>query len=150
MLEFGIKAPSEAVFWQSWVDAGICTEAGVFHPDYQEIQITAGSWSGVIVKTPAVYDAEGNEITPAETVPGWHCNARVYGALEAEMTYGLEPYDAEGNLKSVFDRTWAINIFQLTWHEADPETGYPAGYSNSSGVMYADMRDFSSPSNVWQ
>lgn len=156
MIEFGIKAPSETVFWQSWVDAGIVRQGDpeknepsyVFNDDYREIQLTAGVWDGVITKPTGEVDEEDNPVY--ETVPGWHCNARVYGSLEAEMTYGLDPYDENGVLKNVFDRTWAKEIFQLTWQDADPVSGFPAGYKNSAGVVYADMRDFSSPSNGWQ
>lgn len=133
MIVFGIWSPDEATFWQSWITAGICSAPYVFNADYQEVQVTAGSWGGQI-----------------EGVDGWHCNARVWGALEAEMTYGLDQYDAQGNLKDVFDRTWAPQIFQLTEQEADETTGFPAGYRNNSGVTYCDYSHFSSPSNVWQ
>ena len=153
IISFAIWAPDEATFRKSWITAGILLdEPGyVFSPEYPSVEITATQgWSGVIVKTPAVLDEAGNVITPAVTIPGWHCNTRVTGPLVAEMTHGIEQYDAEGNLKDVFDRTWATNIFGLTWREADPETGFPAGYRNETGVCYADLAGIATPANVRQ
>ena len=84
-------------------------------------------------------------------VSGWHCNVRVTnsGGLVDEMTYGLPQTDESGNLLNVFDRTWAVNIFQLSEQPADPETGFPAGYRNATGVTYCDARDISTPENTW-
>ena len=153
-IEFAIWAPDEATFRHSWIDAGILlNEPGyVFAPEYAgSVEITATQgWSGTIVKTPAVLDEAGNIVTPAVTVPGWHCNARVTGRLAAEMAYGIEQHDAEGKLKNVFDRTWATNIFALTEQPADPVTGFPAGYRNNTGVTYADLSDIATPANVRQ
>lgn len=133
MIEFGVYAPDEETFWQSWQSAGIVDEDRRFKPEYfNGVQTTAGAWSGQI-----------------EGVNGWHCNVRVYGPLAAEMTYGLPQTDANGNLLDIFDRTWAAEVFQLTEQPADPTTGFPAGYRNSNGVTYADSRNFSSPANVW-
>jgi hypothetical protein len=149
MIEFGVYAPDEATFWQSWQNAGIVDANRNFLPEYSNgVQLTAGAWGGQVVKTPAVMDGM-TVVTPAVIVPGWHCNVRVYGPLEAEMTYSLPQTDADGNLLSIWERTWAADIFQLSYHEADPETGVPAGWSNANGVKYYDLRALSSPSNVW-
>jgi hypothetical protein len=148
MINFGIWAPDEATFWQSWQTAGIVDENRNFKPEYSEIQITAGAWGGQVVKTPAVMDGT-TVVTPAVMVSGWHCNARVFGSLEQQFIYGLNQTDQDGNLLDIFDRTWAAEIFQLTEKPEDPETGFPAGYRNNTGVTYTDSRNFSSPSNVW-
>jgi len=148
-LKFGVLATTEQAFWDSWEAAGIVDSNRNFTSEYPGIEVST-SWNGQVVKTPAVLDGNGNETTPAVIVNGWHCNVRVTGPLVAEMTYGLDQFDEDGNLKSIFDRTWATNIFQLTYQEADPATGFPAGYRNASGtVSYADPPDFSSPSLVW-
>lgn len=153
IIEFAIWSPDEATFRQSWIDAGILLDQPgyVFAPEYPGIEITATQrWGGTIVKTPAVVDESFNVITPAVIVAGWHCNARVTGQVAAEMSYGIEQYDAEGSLKNVFDRTWATNVFALSEQPADPVTGFPAGYRNTQGVTYADPRDISTPANVRQ
>lgn len=136
MIRFGVWAPSEEVFRTSWIEAGILLDQPGYNLSDQylgvELSIDQG-WPGII-----------------EGVPGWHCNVTVTGPLVAEMTYGLNQTDEQGNLLSVFDRTWAPQIFSLTEQPEDPITGYPAGYRNSAGVMYADYRDFSTPANVRQ
>ena len=136
IIEFAIWAPDEATFRQSWITAGILLDQPgyVFAPEYPGVEITATQgWSGRIAD-----------------IPGWHCNARVTGQLAAEMSYGIEQHDAEGNLKSVCDRTWATNVFSLTEQPADTVTGFPAGYRNTTGVTYADLRDIATPANVRQ
>ena len=162
-IDFGVWAPDEQTFWQSWIDAGIgnfydddnnVTRFGDgqwrYAPEYRGIQTTT-SWSGIITKTPAVLDENGEVVTPAVLVPGWHTNVRVYGKdLIAQFTQGLEQQDEDGNLKRIWDRTHAARVFGLQYKEADAATGFPAGYRNvSSGVTYADIADFSSPANVW-
>jgi hypothetical protein len=151
VIAFGCWAPDEATFRASWITAGILLdEPGyVFSPQYPGIELTATQgWSGVITYPTGEVDQDGRPIM--EAIAGWHCNVRVTGPLVAEMTYGLPQTDAEGALLSIFDRTWATNIFTLTEQPADPETGFPAGYRNSTGVTYCDMRDISTPANVRQ
>ena len=144
MIHFGVWASSEAVFWDSWINAGIATAPYVLAPQYAPfIQTTAGSWHGIIVKTPAVLDGNGVEITPAVMVPGWHCNVRVFGALEASFKAGCP---TEG---TIWERTHAAQAFGLSLQPADPETGFPAGMRSPSGVVYADASAFTSPSNLW-
>jgi hypothetical protein len=80
---FGVWAPNEQTFWQSWIDAGI----GNFYddrgnvvtwpngtwrysPGYSGIQ-TTHSWKGQIVKTPAPRDESGNKTGAAVMVDGW-------------------------------------------------------------------------------
>ena len=152
VIDFGVWAPDEATFWASWEAAGII-EYDVdgnrhYTAEYQGIEVTS-SWPGIVTKTPAVEDEDGNIITPAVLVSGWHCNVRVTGPLVAEMTYGLPQHNEDGTLKDVLMRTWAMQLFGLEWSEADPVTGFPAGCRNADGITYSDTRNFSSPDNVW-
>ncbi len=137
MINFGVWAPSQEVFWQTWIDAGICSAPGEYVPPYLGgVDTTAGAWDGIVYKN-------GN------AVPGWHCNVMVFGALSDLMSQGLSPCDVAGNPKSVWDRTHAKDFFQLTLEPANPETGFPAGYRSPSGVTYADAASFTSPANAW-
>lgn len=150
-IEFAVWAPDEETFRQSWIAAGILQDEDgyVYSPAYSGVECSATQgWNGLIIKTPAVLDEDGNEVTPAVMVDGWHCNVRVTGQLVAEMTHGLSQYTAGGSLKSVFDRTWATHIFQLNQQPADTATGFPAGYRSAQGVTYSDMAKINTPANV--
>lgn len=130
-IDFCVWAPDEATFWQSWIDAGICTAPRVFAPEYPGIIVsdeTSQGWKATRSGAPAT---------------GWHANIRVSGPLVAEFTYGLE------QIGSIWDRTWAAEVFLLAAQDADENTGFPAGMRNSVGVTYADPAALSSPSNIW-
>lgn len=153
-IDFCVWAPDEATFWAGWIAAGIVA----LDPDTGRHVPTAEYRNGFVIsdqtsqgwvptRPTGAVDDDGNPIM--EPVPGWHANVRVYGDLAAEMTYGLNQVDADGNVLDVFDRTWATHVFQLTQQPADPVTKFPAGYRNSDGVTYCDTRDLKSPSNVW-
>ncbi|MEN9705398.1 MAG: hypothetical protein RLZZ393_1277, partial [Pseudomonadota bacterium] len=109
-------------------------------------------WSGIVTKPTGnmTTDAHGNTVPEMRVVPGWHCNAIVSGPVADAMTAGLPQTDADGKLLSVFERTRAVQVFSLTQQPADPTTGFPAGYRNVKGVMFADMRDIANPQNVRQ
>lgn len=151
MISFGVWSPDEDTFWASWVEAGICSAPRVYEPEYAGQLDTTTSWPGIVVKTPAVIDpATMQIITPAVIVPGWHTNVRVYGpALIAQFTAGMPQTDADGKLLPIWQRTHAAVVFNLTAQAADPDTGFPSGYRNSTGVTYADHNAFTSPRNVW-
>lgn len=138
MLEFACWAPDETTFWNSWIDAGICTEPHNFTAEYPGIMIsdqTSQGWMPI--------DAGG------VVVPGWHANVRITDpGLTAQFTYGLPQTDANGALLPLFTRTWAAEVFSLTEQAADPVTGLPAGFRNAQGVTYCDMQDISTPTNV--
>jgi hypothetical protein len=138
ILDFAVRSLDEKTFWQSWIDAKICTAPYVFTPEYPGIHISDQTTHGWVP-----VDKEGGP------VPGWHCNVRVVGPLVDEMTYGLEQFDKEGNLLSIFARTWATHIFQLKYREKDEASGFPAGYRNETGVSYCDIRDINTPTNGW-
>lgn len=150
-ISFAVWAPSRDIFWQSWIDAGICQrdERGniVFRPHYQGIEVS-DSWSGVITKY-------GTETTPdglpiPRLLPGWHTNVYVRGPLVEAFTAGLPQMDEQGKLLSIWDRTWAAQPFQLQERPRDDVTGFPAGYRNSAGVCYADLADIATSANVRQ
>lgn len=147
-LQFALKATSEADFWASWKTAGIVTAPGMYAPEYPGIIVygqTEQGWQPT--RSTGQVDEDGNDIR--EVVPGWHANVTVSGPLAAEMTHGLNQTGPDGEQLSIFDRTWATNIFNLTWQEEDPVSGFPAGYRNASGtVSYCDPADFKSPTNV--
>jgi hypothetical protein len=131
MISFGVWAPDEATFWASWIGAGIATEPGRLAPSYAEcIQTTADSWDGIVSRN-------------GVAVPGWHCNVRLFGAVEAMFRAGC-PADGD-----IWQQTHAAQAFGLTDQPADMETGFPAGMRSPSGVVYADVHEFTSPSNVW-
>jgi hypothetical protein len=160
-IKFGVWAPDQNTFWQSWADAGIVEKdeqsGDVIYPiqftnEYQGISTTADSWHGKIISNPG--NPEADPPVAPTYISGWHCNVIVYGpslidpTMEGSLTYGLDQHDADGNLKSIWDRTWADLVFSLTPQPADPTTGFPAGYRNATGVTYCDPAEFSSPSNI--
>jgi len=90
---------------------------------------------GPVVKVDAVYDDEGNEITPAEMVEGHHVNLVAYGAL-ADML------DAGGG--------WA-GIFALLGHmeEVPPVDGVPAAWVGTSGMKIYEAGAVTHRARVW-
>ncbi len=89
---------------------------------------------GPITKTPATYDEEGNEKTPAVIVDGHHVNLRAYGQFAKQVTYGLPQ---EGD---VFERTHLLQIIQDLDFKPITEEGVPAGYEGPNGVRLFDPR----------
>jgi hypothetical protein len=155
-ISFTIRATDEATFIQRWREAGILEpepdpETGnpyVFRTPYLGVELTVNQgWNGIISKPTGEVDERGFPVM--EAVPGWHCNAYVYGPLVETMTAGLDQYDAEGNLLHVLQRTWASYIFGLTEEQAiDPNSGFPYGAKTADGeVQYGDPRDLKSPAN---
>lgn len=153
-IRFTIRATSEEVARQQWIAAGIIEDAPgwTFRPSY-DVEITATQgWSGIIVRTPEVRDAEGNVTTQADVVPGWHANAVARGVTYEAMTAGLAQTDAEGNLLPLMQRTWAAYVFGLVETQGiDPASGFPYQATTSTGaVQYGDMGDIATPANVRQ
>lgn len=155
IINFTIRATDEETFRQRWITAGILEDRPgyEFRPAYPGVELSCmGGWPGIIVRTPAVLDENMQVITPAELVPGWHCNARVTGTLAEAMTAGLAQTDAEGSQLGLFERTWAAYIFGLTEVQAiDPASGFPYGAKTADdAVQYGDPSEIKSPSNVRQ
>lgn len=144
-IDFAVWAIDRQTFWNSWVEAGIVTKytndtnevVYAYTSEYQGVETTDASWNGIVTKT------------NGQAVEGWHTNVRVTGALVDEMTHGLNQYDQDGNLLSVWDCTWAAQAFNLTEVEIDPVTGFPNGYrSDKYGVRYCDLTALKTPSLV--
>jgi len=152
-IDFGVWSPDEATFWASWITAGIALEPYKLAPGYTGMSLSTQSqqgWTPTKATGNMVQDAFGNQVPERVPVSGWHCNVRVYDPqLIAMFTHGLDQTDEQGNIKPLFDRTWAKEVFQLTEQPADPTTGFPAGFRNSQGCTYCDVASFSSPSNTW-
>lgn len=152
IIKFGCWAPDEATFWAAWEAAGIgqfvTDEDGTrweYNAAYRGIETTT-SWHGQVVDVPGTYDADGNEITPPTMIDGWHTNVKVTGPLADQFTAGLEQYDEDGNLKSLWDRTHADTVFQL---QVRPKQAKFPGGRIKNKVHYANIADFSSPANVF-
>ena len=137
MIQFGVWAPTEQVFWDTWIEAGICSAPNEYVAPYAGCaDTTSTAWDGIVYKNGAA-------------VPGWHTNVRVYGDLEELMRAGKPQCDENGDPLSLWESTRAREVFRLTWRDADPETNFPAGYQSPSGVVYADINDLKSPSVVF-
>tara|TARA_R110000822_G_scaffold27790_2_gene82655 strand:+ start:496 stop:924 length:429 start_codon:yes stop_codon:yes gene_type:complete len=98
---------------------------------------------GPITKTPATFDAEGNEITPAVMVSGHHVNLRAYGQFAQQVTYGLLQ---EGD---VFQRTHLLRIIQNLSFVPITAEGVPSGYEGPNGVRLFDPGVVNIPARVW-
>lgn len=82
---------------------------------------------GPIVKSPATYDEDGNEIIPAEIVTGHHVNMAAYGELADLLTAGMP---SEG---TVFETTRILDLLgDMTPTES--QVGEPHGLVGASGV----------------
>lgn len=98
---------------------------------------------GPITKTPATFDEEGNELTPAVIVGGHHVNLRAYGEFAQQVTYGLPQ---EGD---VFERTHLLQIIQDLDFKPITEAGVPAGYEGPNGVRLFDPGVINRRARVW-
>lgn len=105
---------------------------------------------GEIVKVPATYDEQGNELTPAVTVGGHHVNLRATGALAELLTAGLDQMDAEGNRLDLFERTRILEFLGEMDFLPITEEGVPAGWQGTSGVRIYDPASIATPARVWQ
>lgn len=134
----GVRSPDEATFWGKWIARGICTAPYEFVGIYAQcVQITTQSRDGW---------------TPTKNgvpVNGWHANFRVTGPLAAQFRAGLPQTDENGAPLGIWQSTNAATVFGLTYQDADPDSGFPAGYRDEVGNVYADASDFKSPTNVW-
>lgn len=97
---------------------------------------------GPIMKTPAVLNDDGNEVAPAEIVPGYHVNMRAYGWLADLLTDGML---TEGN---VFERTRILDLLgAMDWEPS--AVGEPPGYVGRSGVKIFDPATVNHRARVW-
>jgi len=112
----------------------------IIHPTKQGENI-------IIEATPAVLDAEGDIITPATIVPGFHFNLRFYGSSEATLTAGLP------QTGGVFERTRILQLVAVrtggipSWQETKPPV--PPGYETPEGVRAFDPDTIKTRRNVF-
>ena len=103
---------------------------------------------GPVTKVPAVYDEDGDIVTPAVVIEGHHVNLMATGAIASMLVMGppdaegnpttLPQYDAEGNLLSVFQRTNILSLIPGMVWTAIPGPGVPGGYEGPNGVCLFD------------
>lgn len=120
-------------------------ENGEGAPDGGSIVTVEGcecSEIGLIIKTPPVLDDDGNEVTPAEIVPGYHVNMRALGWLADLLTAGMP---TEGD---VFTRTRILDLLgAMQWEPS--AVGEPPGYVGRSGVKIFDPATVNRRARVW-
>ena len=103
---------------------------------------------GPVTKVPAVYDEDGDIVTPAVVIAGHHVNLMATGAIASMLIMGppdaegnpttLPQYDEDGNLLSVFVRTNILSLIpDLVWTPI-PGPGVPGGYEGPNGVCLFD------------
>lgn len=97
---------------------------------------------GLVVKTPAVLDDDGNVVEPAVIVGGYHVNMHAYGWLAELLTDGMP---AEGG---VFERTRILDLLgDMDWEPS--AVGEPPGYVGRSGVKIFDPATVNHRVRVW-
>jgi hypothetical protein len=156
-----MTAPVEILLWAPDRETFASTMASLTLPDGQHIawlatedepgpeggsirtlDVILCSEIGPITKVPAVLDDEGNEITPAGIIPGYHVNMFATGWLADMLTAGLP---AEGTL---FERTRILGLLgTMNWQPS--AVGEPAGYVGTSGVKISDPDIVNHRARVW-
>ena len=139
-IDLMVWAPTREQFIKGMVENGLATyEDGILTPT----ECVAIDELGPVPKTPATYDEEGNELTPAVIVGGHHVNLRAYGEFAEQVTYGLPQ---EGD---VFQRTHLLQIIQDLDFKPITEEGVPAGYEGPNGVRLFDPGVINRRARVW-
>lgn len=104
---------------------------------------------GEIVKTPAVFDEEGNVITPPVFVVGHHVNLLAFGSMADMLTSGRPQTDEDGNQLGLFVRTNLLSMIPgLEWEEIS-QAGEPPGYVGPNGVKLFDPAVVNQRRRVW-
>ena len=114
---------------------------------------------GPITKVPAVYDEDGDIVTPAVIIAGYHVNLMATGAIASMLVMGppdaegnpttLPQYDEEGNLLGLFVRTNILTLFpDLVWTPI-PGPGVPGGYEGPDEVCLFDPAVVNHRARVW-
>jgi hypothetical protein len=141
VIDLMVWAPTREQFIKGMIENGLATldEEGNLAPT----EGVAIDELGPIVKTPAIYDDEGNEKVSAVIVDGHHVNLRAHGQFAEQVTYGLKQ---EGD---VFERTHLLQIIQDLDFKPITEKGVPAGYEGPNGVRLFDPSVVNIPARVW-
>jgi hypothetical protein len=140
IIDLMVWAPTREQFIAGMVQNGLATYADDILTPTEGVLIDE---LGPITKTPATYDDEGNELTPAVMVDGHHVNLRAYGQFAQQVTYGLPQ---EGD---VFTRTHLLQIIQDLDFVPITEEGVPAGYEGPNGVRLFDPGVIKIRARVW-
>lgn len=104
---------------------------------------------GSIVDVPAVFNAQGEMVTPAVMVEGHHVNLRAYGPMERMLTAGLPQTDANGNPLGLFERTHLLQLIPGLSFVPITEQGVPQGYQGPNGVRLFDPAVVKTPSRIF-
>ena len=114
---------------------------------------------GPVTKVAAVYDEEGDIVTPAVVIAGHHVNLMATGAIASMLVMGppdaegnpttLPQYDAEGNLLSVFQRTNILGLIPGMVWTALPSEGVPSGFVGPNDVVLIDPGAVNSRARVF-
>lgn len=142
-LDLMVHAPDRAAFVDGLVAYGFASlgEDGRLVPAEGVLIDEVG-----VVRDVTGTDAEGWPIVAAR--PGWYANLRGYGPVVAAMTAGIEQYDAEGNLRPLFERTRVLSVIPgLVWTPA--ADGVPGGYVGAHGVRLYDPATVAAPIRSW-
>jgi hypothetical protein len=140
IIDLMVWAPTREQFIKGMVENGLATYTDDILTPTECVAIDE---LGPVPKTPATYDEEGNEITPAVIVGGHHVNLRAYGEFAQQVTYGLPQ---EGD---VFERTHILQIIQDLDFKPITEEGVPAGYEGPNGVRLFDPSVIKLRARVW-
>jgi hypothetical protein len=141
MIEYLSHSPSREVFvatMTALVNPATQEPLASVDPDTGELIPSEGvriDEIGEIVKVPATYDENDNELTPAEMVGGHHANLVAYGALADVLAAG-------GGWDGIFPLLGAMN-------EVPPEDGVPAGWQGSSGMRIYPAENVTNRVRVW-
>ena len=114
---------------------------------------------GPVTKVAAVYDEDGDIVTPAVVIAGHHVNLMATGAIASMLVMGppdeegnpttLPQYDADGNLLSVFQRTNILGLIPgMVWTPL-PSEGVPSGYVGPNNVVLFDPGAVNSRARVF-
>jgi hypothetical protein len=124
MIDCMVRATDEATFNTAAQSVGLLDEGGNVSPGIDLVRV------GQIVQTPAVYDDEGNETTPATFFDGYHVNFRLNAASTANGAW----------------KTWAV---QWTQNGTDATPHNAEAGRTLSGVTLIDPATIGSPRSVW-
>ena len=140
IIDLMVWAPTREQFITGMVQNGLATYEDDILTPTDGVMIDE---LGPVPKTPATYDEEGNELTPAVVVGGHHVNLRAYGEFAEQVSYGLPQ---EGD---VFTRTHLLQIIQDLDFKPITEEGVPAGYEGPNGVRLFDPGVIKLRARVW-
>jgi len=137
MIEIYFAAPDR----ETWA-AAVVTHGFAKLDEHGTLEPVAGAQ---FAEVPELCDPETGEPIPGK----FHCNVRVYGALEAMLTAGLPQIEPDGRRVGLFDATHILDIVPgLEW-VAVSDDPVPPGYEGATGVRIFDPAFVATPRLVW-